>query len=130
MSVDENDFYKDLSGGSSFVPNMTDAEIDKQTMAVNGGYDPGTALHVLHVPTIWIYGEEDRQVPVRLSIAQLKLLSGKDLTIAVLPGGWHGLTITPNGLASEEATSKGFGKGLFTDIADWSRMHGLTSVTL
>lgn len=130
VSVDENNFYKDLSGGSSFVPNMTDVEIDTQTMAVHGGYDPSVALHALHVPTIWIYGEKDRQVPIRLSIAQLKLLSGKDLTIAVLPGGWHGLTITPNGLASEEASSKGFGKGLFTDIADWSRTHGLTSVTL
>jgi dipeptidyl aminopeptidase/acylaminoacyl peptidase len=130
VSVDQNDFYKDLSGGSSFVPNMTDAEIDAQTVAVHGGYDPATALHALHVSTIWIYGEKDRQVPVRLSIAQLKLLSGKDLTIAVLPGGWHGLTTTPNGLASEEAASKGFGQGLFTDIADWSRAHGLTSVTL
>ena len=109
---------------------MTDAEIDRQTMEVRGGYDPATALRALHVPTIWIYGEKDRQVPVRLSIAQLKLLSGKDLTIAELPGGWHGLTITPNGLASEEATSKGFGKGLFTDIADWTRAHGLTTVTL
>ncbi len=54
----------------------------------------------------------------------------EDLTITVLPGGWHGLTISPNGLASEEATSKGFGQGLFTDIADWSRTHELTSVTL
>jgi dienelactone hydrolase len=130
VSVDENNFYKDLSGGSSFVPNMTDAEIDNQAMAVHGGYDPAIALHALHVPTIWIYGEKDRQVPVRLSIAQLKLLSDKDLTIAVLPGGWHGLTMTPNGLASEEASSKGFGRGLFTDIADWTRAHGLTSVTL
>jgi dipeptidyl aminopeptidase/acylaminoacyl peptidase len=130
VSVDENNFYKDLSGGSSFVPNMTNAEIDAQTAAVHGGYDPATALHALHVPTIWIYGEKDRQVPVRLSIAQLKLLSGEDITIAVLPGGWHGLTITPNGLASEEANSKGFGQGLFTDIADWSRTHGLTTVTL
>lgn len=130
VSVDENDFYQDVSGGSSFVPNMGDAEIDAQTSAVHGGYDPAAALQALHVPTLWIYGEKDRQVPVRLSIAQLETLRGKDITIKVLAGGWHGLTITANGLAQEEATSKGFAPGLFTDIADWSRAHGLTAITL
>ena len=130
VSVGETDFYAGLSGGSSYVPDLSEAEIDAQTMAVTGGYDPAVALQALHVPTLWIYGEKDRQVPVRLSIAQLHSLRGKDITIDVLPGGWHGLTITANGLEREELISKGFAPGLFVDIADWTRAHGLTSVTL
>jgi pimeloyl-ACP methyl ester carboxylesterase len=81
------------------------------------------------VPTLWVYGEKDRQVPVRVSIQNLHRLHGKDLSIVVLPGGWHGLTVTPNGLQSEEATSKGFAANLFTDIAGWARAHRLTTVS-
>jgi dienelactone hydrolase len=129
-TVEQTVFFKDLSGGSQFVPTATDAEQDAQALAVTGGYDPAPALHALHVPTLWIYGEKDRQVPIRLSIANLHLQQGKDLTITVLAGCWHGLTITANGLENEELTSKGFGVGLFTDIADWARMRQLASVSL
>jgi dienelactone hydrolase len=128
-TVEQTVFFKDLSGGSQFVPTATDADQDAQALTVTGGYDPAPALHALHVPTLWIYGEKDRQVPIRLSIANLHLLQGKDLTITVLAGCWHGLTITANGLEKEELTSKGFGVGLFTDIADWARSRHVTAVS-
>jgi alpha-beta hydrolase superfamily lysophospholipase len=129
VTTDQVDVYQNFSGDSSHVPSETDAEIDAQVSAVTTGYDPAAALRALHVPTLWIYGEKDRQLPVRLSIAKLRQLRGKDLTIAVLPGGWHGLTVTPNGLESEEAASNGFAPGLFTDIARWGRAHHLTTVS-
>jgi dienelactone hydrolase len=129
-TVEQTVSYADLSGGSQFVPNMSDAEQDSQTALVTGGYDPAPALRALHVPTFWVYGEKDRQVPVRLSIANLHQIQGKDLTIKVLAGCWHGLTITTNGLEKEEATSKGFGIGLFTGIADWARARRLTDVSV
>ncbi len=127
--VEQTVYFKDLSGGSQYVPNITDAEQDAQSLQVTGGYDPAPALHALHVPTLWIYGEKDRQIPVRLSLANLHRLSGKDLTIYVLAGAWHGLTITPNGLEQDELTSKGFGVGLFTDIAGWTKARNLTGVS-
>ena len=129
VTVDQVDLYQNFSGDSSYVPTVSDTEIDAQVGAVTTGYDPAPALRALHVPTLWIYGEKDRQVPVRLSIENLGRLRGKDLTIDVLPGGWHGLTVTPNGLQSEEAASGGFAPGLFVDIARWARAHGLTNVS-
>jgi dienelactone hydrolase len=128
-TVDQTDFFKDLSGGSQYVPTISDAEQDAQSLAVTSGYDPAPALNALRVPTLWIYGEKDRQIPVRLSIANLHKLQGKDLTIGVLPGAWHGLTVTTNGLEPEEATSKGFGPALFVDIAAWAHAHALTDVS-
>jgi dienelactone hydrolase len=128
-TVEQTVSYADLSGGSQFVPNLSDAEQDQQTASVTGGYDPAPALRALHVPTLWVYGEKDRQVPVRLSIANIQQLQGKDLTIKVLAGCWHGLTITANGLEKEEATSSGFGAGLFTGITEWARAHRLTDVS-
>jgi dipeptidyl aminopeptidase/acylaminoacyl peptidase len=128
VTTDQTDVYQNFSADSSRVPAETDAEIDAQVSAVTSGYDPALALRALHVPTLWVYGEKDRQVPVRLSIQNLHRLRGKDLTIVVLPGGWHGLTQTPNGLESEEAASNGFGD-LFVDIARWARARGLTAVS-
>ena len=130
VGVEETVYFKDLSGGSAYVPTISDAEQDAQTRAVTGGYDPAPALSALHVPTLWIYGEKDRQVPVRLSIEKLHQVTGKDLSIKVLPGGWHGLTETPSGLEQEELTSKRFAQGLFTDMAGWAKTHGLTATTL
>jgi alpha-beta hydrolase superfamily lysophospholipase len=121
--------YKGFSGGSAYVPSISDAAIDADVRAITGGYDPMPALRALHVPTIWVYGEKDRQVPVRLSIENLHRLRGKDLTIVVLPGGWHGLTETPNGLEQEAAASKRFAPGLFTRIGDWLTTHHLTTTT-
>lgn len=127
VTADQVDVYQDFSADSSRVPVETDAEIDARVSAVTSGYNPALALQALHVPTLWVYGEKDRQVPVRLSIQNLHRLRGKDLTIVVLPGGWHGLTQTPNGLESEEAASNGFGN-LWVDIARWTRAHRLTTV--
>ena len=123
------DVYQDFSADSSRVPAETDAEIDAMVSAVTSGYDPAVALRAMHVPTLWVYGEKDRQVPVRLSIQNLHRLRGKDLTIVVLPEGWHGLTQTTNGLESEEAASNGFGD-LWADIAQWARAHRLTTINL
>jgi alpha-beta hydrolase superfamily lysophospholipase len=128
VTADQTDVYQNFSADSSRVPAETDAEIDAQVSAVTTGYDPAPALRALHVPTLWVYGEKDRQVPVRLSIQNLHRLRGKDLTIVVLPGGWHGLTQTPNGLESEEAASSGFGD-LFVDIARWTQAHRLTTLS-
>jgi uncharacterized protein len=127
VTTDQTDVYQNFSANSTRIPAETEAEIDAQVSAVTSGYDPALALRSLHVPTLWVYGEKDRQVPVRLSIQNLHGLRGKDLTIVVLPGGWHGLTQTPNGLESEEAASNGFGD-LFVDIARWARAHRLTTV--
>jgi dienelactone hydrolase len=126
VTTDQVDVYQGFSGDSRFVPNESDAQIDAQVRATRGGYNPAPALRSLDVPTMWVYGEKDRQVPVRLSIENLHKLRGKDLTIAVLPGGWHGLTETPNGLEPEATASTRFAPGLFTRIGEWLRERHLT----
>ncbi len=127
VTTDQVDVFQNFSGDSSFVPSDSAASIERQVLASTGGYDPMPALRALHVPTIWVYGSLDRQVPVGLSIRNLRTLAGKDLTIDVLPGGWHGLTVTPNGLELEAAESLRFVPGLFTDIGAWLQARGYTA---
>jgi uncharacterized protein len=128
VTTDQQQTYQDFSGSSRFVPSQSDAEIQAQVRAAMGGYDPAKALRALHVPTIWVYGSKDRQVPVGLSLENLRKLRGKDLSIVVLPGGWHGLTLTPDGLEPEAAQSTGFCPALFTQIGAWLASHHLTAM--
>jgi uncharacterized protein len=58
-------------------------------------YDPIPALKALTVPSLFIFGDQDRLVPVQASvdvISNIQAESGKDdFTIEVLPGVDHGM---------------------------------------
>ena len=97
--------------------------MDAAVRAAGGGYDPGPALAVLHIPGIWIYGQLDRQVPVRVSVANLAAYRNPDWTVIVLPGGSHGLIATRQGLDSELADATRFAPGYFAALRAWVAAH-------
>lgn len=56
------------------------------------GYDPSTYLQALGVPSYWIYGSDDRVIPVSESIARLVSIKMEPRPmITVLPGADHAL---------------------------------------
>ena len=56
------------------------------------GYDPQADLKAIDVPTLWVYGSEDRVIPVEGSIVSLlRLKMPARPTIHVVPGGDHAL---------------------------------------
>jgi hypothetical protein len=64
-------------------------------------YDPIPALRALHVPALFLFGDEDRLVPVPTSVAILQRVEAetrsKDFTIRVLPGADHGMRLRTTG---------------------------------
>lgn len=68
-------------------------------------YDPVPALQALHVPTLFCFGDEDRLVPVPVSmdiIRQVLTKSGsKDFTIQLLHGADHGMYLDTGDIDSE-----------------------------
>jgi uncharacterized protein len=115
--------YAAFSGGSQYVPAQSDRTVDAAVRAATGGYDPGPALAALHIPAIWIYGQLDRQVPVRVSVAKLAADHNPDWTVIVLPGGSHGLIATRQGLDTELADATRFAPGYLTAIRAWVAAH-------
>jgi dienelactone hydrolase len=123
VTSDQQDAYAAFSNGSEHVPQQPDAQIDNAVRATSGGYDPAQALAALHVPALWMYGQLDRQVPVRVCVATLAALHGSDWTVDVLPGGSHGLIATANGLNAEVAHATQFAAGYFDDVRAFVAAH-------
>ena len=61
------------------------------------GFDPRPFLERSRVPGLWLYGADDRSIPVDQSRAILERLRsvGKDVTIITFPGAGHGLLDIP-----------------------------------
>jgi dienelactone hydrolase len=115
--------YASFSGGSQYVPVQSDRAVDAAVRAASGGYDPAPALAALHIPAIWIYGQLDRQVPVRVSVANLAAYHNPDWTVIVLPGGSHGLIATREGLDTELTDATRFAPDYFAALRTWVAAH-------
>ena len=90
-----------------------------------GGFDPLPSLRSLSIPVLWIFGDDDRNVPTELCVERLESIErGHDFSWAVLHMT-HALIDLPNGLYSSLAESRGFTATLFPTIGDWLRRHGL-----
>ena len=123
VTTDQQGLYASYSDGSQYVPTQSDRAIDAAVRATSGGYDPAPALAALHIPAIWIYGQLDRQVPVRLCVATLAAYHNQDWTVVVLPGGSHGLIATRHGLNSELTGATRFAPGYFAAVRAWVAAH-------
>jgi uncharacterized protein len=123
VTTAQQDLYASFSGGSQYVPAQSDRAVDSAVRATAGGYDPAPALAALHIPALWIYGQLDRQVPVRLSVANLAGYHNPRWTVVVLPGGSHGLIATRHGLDPELADATRFALGYFTTLSAWVAAH-------
>ena len=125
----ENDVYQNLAGGGDRPQTVSDAQIDTEVLRQGpGGFDPMPSIRSLQIPSIWLFGGLDKQIPPRLSAARLQPLAAEpvhDFTIATFPNANHALVETTTGLTSEMLKSDRFAPGLFSRVAAWLRAHGL-----
>jgi len=124
VTADQQGVYAAYSGNSSYVPAQPERVIDRAVRSASGpGYDPAPALAALHTPVLWIYGQLDRQVPVRICVAKLAAFRDRPWTVRVLAGGSHGLILTRRGLDSELAAATRFAPGYFPALRRWVAAH-------
>jgi uncharacterized protein len=89
--------YEQLTGGyRSNKPFPSKAEIAKK-LGGPSGFDVVRYLRRMDVPTLWLLGGRDQEVPLDQSLAILKRLQteGKDYTIHVYANANHGLFDVP-----------------------------------
>jgi len=85
-------------GTNIFYENLRDTPIDEAYARLAGysgakGYDPAPVLAVLDVPSLWLFGTDDRLVPTRDCLRILDRLreDGAPVESVVYPGAIHGL---------------------------------------
>jgi len=119
-TVGQTNLWKDFSGGGSYAPTASAAEMEAAVRADHSGYDPAPALAALQVPTLWLLGSNDRTVPTRICAEILAGLHKPNFTVQMLPTG-HGLLVNPTGLDADDKRSPGLAPALVPTITDW--MH-------
>ena len=85
-------------------------------------FNPVPVLKQITCPIFSIFGELDKLIPVKESVAILKeTLTDHDCTITVFPRGNHALLISEVGVWSEmtQLTDKEFVPGYYDAISDW-----------
>jgi len=124
VTADENDLFQTLAGEGRHPATLSDARIDAEVReAGRGGVDPAPWLRRLRIPSLWLYGGRDRQVPSRLSVERLRAIPGARITIAVFPDANHALVRTRTGMTTEMLRSDTFAPGLFARVGAWLDRH-------
>lgn len=102
-------WYKDAKaqGDDLFGPLLTPEEQAKPSATgyrwfrEEAIYDPVPALRVLRVPALFLFGDEDRLVPVGESVAVIRRVEAeggkRDFTIREFPHADHGMYLTTRG---------------------------------
>ncbi|MFD1601471.1 alpha/beta hydrolase family protein [Flavobacterium artemisiae] len=87
-------FY--TNGNNNFWENHTDSDAREHTKNDPDRYqftatDPKTSLNTLSIPGLWLFGEKDIQIPVKLCIEQLNTLKaqGKPFEYTLFPKLGH-----------------------------------------
>jgi pimeloyl-ACP methyl ester carboxylesterase len=119
MSSGEEEAYAAITAHGALSPPPTDAAIRKGLDGVApSGFDPRPDLQRLSIPTLWLFGREDKSVYTPQSVEILEALPTKP-TIRVFPAAGHFVLDTPHDLQSELPRAHRFQTGFFTTIAGW-----------
>jgi pimeloyl-ACP methyl ester carboxylesterase len=119
VSVGEQEVYAGMTVQGALTPPPTEAEIRKGLEnVVPSGFDPRPDLERLAIPTLWLYGREDKTIYAPQSAAVLEALPSRP-TVRIFPGAGHFVLDTPNGLQSELPRAHRFATGFFSAISDW-----------
>jgi len=99
LPYDEVKAYAELTGGDgSDTPLPSSQEIAEALQnAPRSGMDPHLFLQRMDIPTLWLLGDTDKEVPFKQSVALLDDLKreGEDFTVKPFPGAGHGLLDVP-----------------------------------
>jgi len=90
--------------------------IDEVTRRVSSfagpfGYDPRATLTSLRVPTLWLFGGQDRRTPSQLDIPRLEQMQNANFTIKLYPRMNHDMVDVDTG---------SFPAALFPDVLAWT----------
>lgn len=125
-SVGETDLWGELAGKSQAPPSAPAAELLRQVRAQGrSGFDPQPQLATLAIPVLWVFGDDDRNVPTQLCVERLQTLqAGHDFSWVVLHST-HALLELPTGLYSSLGRSRGFVEGLYPALGEWLGSRGI-----
>ena len=99
VTFDQEHAYEKLTGGYGSDREFPSEAQIAETLDESGpsGFDVVPYLRRMNVPTLWLLGGRDQEIPLTATLAILRRLqaAGKDYTIHVYPSANHGLFDEP-----------------------------------
>lgn len=97
VSFGEEVYYSKLTGDEKpFVENNKAVDFEATHQNVKNfkgrkGFDPGTDLLKLDIPVLWIYGQQDKSIPVLLCLEKIEQLKKDNFKVLLYPEANHSL---------------------------------------
>ena len=128
VSEGETAAFAGLAGKSVTPPSAPRPQMLAQVRAAGpSGFDPRPYLRVLTIPVLWVYGDDDRNVPTELCVDALEALRrGHDFSWTVLHMTHTPLEL-PDGLLSSLPRSSGFEARFYPAIGAWLRARAIVA---
>ena len=124
VSIYEENLYSDLTGDTNAKPTNHSEEYIQQEMAKapSLGYDPYPFMEEMTMPSLWVFGSLDKNIPVFQSVidlAEIKKRWKRDFTWKVFEGGNHALKKARTGGSWERPVPSTTLEGVFPYVIKW-----------
>jgi len=126
-SVGHESLYSSYTNNGDSPTQTSQGEIMRRlSTAPHSGFDPVPSLAELEQPGLWLWGDQDKSIPVPESEANLKGLMDQgrsNFAYAILADADHNLQQTTQGLFNEIPYSPGYHPDYYTSLASWLKEH-------
>lgn len=122
-SVRHENLYSSYTNNGNSPSSLSEAEIAKRLAdASHSGFDSTPIIGTLDQRGLWIFGDQDKSVPVLESVSNLRAIitQGKsNFTYVILEDADHNLQQTTQGLFNEIPYSSGFQGDYYKTMTQW-----------
>lgn len=118
----EDRYSRYTNNGDSPSPYSSDELSALLAKVPPSGFDPLPLLANLQQPGLWLWGDQDKSIPVPESVAHLKTLiaQGKsNFSYDIFENADHNLQLSTQGLFTEIPYSSGYPELFYVVLADW-----------
>ena len=123
VSVGIEDAYSSYTNDGESSPRYSGAEISQKLAGVQpSGFDPVPTIAKLRQPGLWLWGDQDKSIPVPESLKKLDSLIAQGqsrLAYHLFPNADHNLQQSKQGLFNEIPYSSGYPEDFFRTLAMW-----------
>jgi uncharacterized protein len=123
VSVGHETLYSSYANDGESLPRLTAEEISKQLARFPpSGFDPRPVLKTLPQAGLWLWGDQDKSVPVPESLRNLEVLiaaAQTNCSYHLFPGADHNLQRSTQGLLAELPSSTGFPEDYYSILTQW-----------
>ena len=125
VSVGIENAYSSYTNDGAAPPHYSATEIsEKLALVQSSGFDPVPVMMKLTQPGLWLWGDQDKSVPVPESLKNLNSLIAQGqsrFSYHLFPNADHNLQQSHAGLFTELPYSSGYPDDFFTTLTTWLR---------